>query len=235
MIPIILIHGAQHNSSVWNDYIEKLKEYNKYEIISYELLGHGNRITDNNKKYTLNEYAIDLNNHIKNKKNIIIISHSLGCLITYYYLLHYDNARNIINKIFFLAPGIMSLSLLPSKSLCKLFIYGNFGNNNDDIRDFLFCELTDESIIDSCSKNLEKTNCTSLLSIISFMFQYETVDDIPCFFISGEYDKIFPPKTVRYIKHFFTNSHYKCFQAAGHNLMLEHNRYDILNYILHNI
>lgn len=228
---VILIHGSHHGSWCWDNFKNKL-ENTKYEVISYELLGHGKK-TDNN-IYTIKEYAEDLKIFLNEKKEIVIIAHSLGCLITYYYLI-YNNKNNVI-KVFFLAPAISFVfSNFSFKLLYNLIINGNFGNNLNDIRESLFSEFTEETIIKECYNKLEKKNHTNFINSIIFMFNYKLINKIPIYLIAGEYDNLISPKTVRNIRYLFENNFYKCFPKSGHNLMMEHNWCEVFKYIENNI
>lgn len=44
---ITLINGSHHNELCWSNYKNYFREKEEYEIICYELLGHGKKRNDN--------------------------------------------------------------------------------------------------------------------------------------------------------------------------------------------
>lgn len=230
---IILIHGSHHNLKCWNNFKKELIKYN-YEIICYELLGHGNKSDD--KTYTIEQYAKDLNIFLKNyNSNITIISHSLGCLVTYYYLLNYDWNKSIY-KIFFLGPAInTSILKMPYNLIMNLLFTGKLCKNTYDVRDLLFNNKTEQNVIDLCYKNLENRDHTNQISIILFSYNYKIFDKIPIYLIASKNDKLTNPECVKSLNKFFTKSKYVCFDISGHDMMLDTQWNDILDYIKINI
>lgn len=234
---ITLINGSHHGDWCWNNYKDYLKNMGQYEIICYELLGHGKKRDLKNKKYRIDEYAKDLYIFLKTKKNNNIIAHSLGCLIMYHCLIYYfkdDDINNYVNSIIFLAPGIgVSNINIPLRITYNLLSLGTFGNKKEDIRYSLFSEYTDENVIIECQKKLEKDNHTDLVDVFIRSFFYKEIT-FPILFIYGKYDKICSPNSISNISHLFKEYQYKLFDS-GHNLMLEYNWKDILEYIINYI
>lgn len=230
---IILIHGSHHNLNCWNNFKQELIKDN-YEIICYELLGHGDKSDD--KIYTIKQYADDLNIFLKNyNSNITIIAHSLGCLVTYYYLLNYD-WNKFIYKIFFLGPAInTSILKMPYNLIMNLLFTGKLCKDTYDVRDLLFNDRTEQNVIDLCYKNLENRDHTNQFSIILFSYNYKIFDEIPIYLIASKNDKLTNPESVQSLNKFFTKSKYVCFDIPGHDMMLDTQWYDILNYIKINI
>lgn len=188
--------------------------------------------------YKIEEYSQDLYNFLKQKKNSKnnIIAHSLGCLVLYYCLMYNfkkEEIKDYVNNIIFLAPGIgVSNLTIPLNITYNLLIKGNFGSEKD-IRNTLFCKYTNDEIIINCYKDLEKSNCTNLLDVFVKSFFYKEIET-PILFIYGKYDKISPSKTISNIAYLFKEFQYKEFNS-GHNLMLDYNWEDILEYILNYI
>lgn len=144
--PIILIHGSYHGEWFYINTVNYLNNKNYKNIYCYEFKGHGNRRDKIKKVYTINEQIDDLFEYLKNKKNCILTSHSLGCYITHKFLEKYKNKLNII-KLFYLSPAIgISLFDFPLKTIFNMIFYGNFGNNINDIKNVLFYKDIDESI-----------------------------------------------------------------------------------------
>lgn len=230
---IIMIHGSHHNEKCYDNFKEILIKDN-YEVICYELLGHGNKSDD--KIYTIQQYAEDLNNFLKKyDTNIIIIAHSLGCLVTYYYLLNCKWNKSIY-KIFFLGPAInTSILKMPYNLIMNLLFTGKLCKNTKDVRNLLFNDKTDQNVIDLCYENLEIRDHTNQFSIILFSYNYKIFDEIPIYLIASKNDKLTNPESVQSLNKFFTKSKYVCFDIPGHDMMLDTQWDDILNYIKLNI
>lgn len=229
MYNIILIHGSHHGAWCYDKFKEKFKKENNKNIINiyyYELLGHGLRHNIN--KYTIDEYTTDFSDFLENKKNLIIISHSLSCYIVYNYLIKYKNT-NII-KAFFLAPSInISLLDFPIKAIYNMIVYGNFGNKSD-VKKNLFYNA-DEETINFCYENLDKINHTKAI----YMPANEPIDNTYIYLIIGKNDRLIPFYKVKKLQNIFKNSEYKCFDYMGHNLMLDNNWEEVYYYIIKNI
>lgn len=229
---IILIHGSHHGSWCWENFSNEFRKYYKKEnIICYELLGHGKKRNINNNTYTIDEYSNDLNLFLSNfiDEKIIIIAHSLGCLVTYNYLIN-NNNNNIVN-IFFLAPAIGITFLDMSFKLAyNLLFNGVFSNNKEDIRTLFFTEFTNDSIIEQCYHNLETKNSTNIISLLLSVFKYKPINN-KIHIISAEYDKVTTPEIIRKSRYLYNNNIYKCFEKIGHDIMLDNGWENVFKYI----
>lgn len=232
---IILIHGSHHASWCWENFNNEFKKYYKKEnIICFELLGHGKK-NINNKTYTLDDYSNDLNvflNRFLDEK-IIIIAHSLGCLVTYNYLINSDN-NNIVN-IFFLAPAIGITFLdMSFKISYNLLFNGVFSTNKEDIRTLFFTEFTNDSIIENCYNNLETKNSTNMISLLLSVFRYRVIKN-KIHIISAECDNVTTPEFIRKSRYLYNNNIYKCFEKIGHDMMLDNGWEKVFLYIFNEI
>lgn len=239
---LILIHGSHHGKWFYENFDNELNN-KKINYEHFELLGHGER--SNNKVYTIEEYSKDLFIFLNNKgNNIIIIAHSLGCLVTHYYINKYKIDNNKIKKMFFLAPSIqinifktLYSSIFSYKYLYKLFFNGVFGNSVEDIKNVFFTKNTDNKIVEKCFNRLEKINHTKL-NIFKYLSELNTINDITIYTLVGSDDIITPDYCLKdllkvyYIK---DDSKFICFNNIGHNLLLDNNWKIISNYIIENI
>lgn len=229
---VILIHGSHHKQNCWDNFKKVLIKDN-YEIICYELLGHGNKSDD--KTYTIQQYAEDLNIFLKKyDTKIIIIAHSLGCLVTYYYLLNYK-WNKYIYKLFFIAPAInTSIIKMPYNLIINLLYTGQLCKNTYDVRDLLFNNKTEQKVIDLCYKNLEIRDHTNQFSVILFSYNYKTFDEIPIYLIASKNDKITNSEGVKNLNKIFPKSKYVSFDISGHDMMLDIEWNNVLDYIKEN-
>ena len=84
---LVFIHGLSGSSSAWIPY-EKIFE-NKYNILTYDIRGHGmSKKYPNYKDYEIKKFVEDLNDLISylNISKFILISHSFGALIALEYI-----------------------------------------------------------------------------------------------------------------------------------------------------
>ena len=79
--PIILIHGAFVNSDLWNSQVAELSS--KYQVVRYDLRGHGRTGPSNSKTYTIDGFADDLAEliYLLELEKPIICGLSLGGMI----------------------------------------------------------------------------------------------------------------------------------------------------------
>lgn len=232
--PIILIHGSYHGEWFYINTVNYLNNKNYKNIYCYEFKGHGNRRDKIKKVYTINEQIDDLFEYLKNKKNCILISHSLGCYITHKCLEKYKNKLNII-KLFYLSPAIgISLFDFPLKTIFNMIFYGNFGNNINDIKNVLFYKDIDESTLKFCFEKIEKRNPTEMINT-SIKNITDLGESIKIFLITSKNDKLVTFKKVKFLKSIFKNSEYKCFELLGHDLMLDNRWIDVCEYIYKNL
>lgn len=80
---IVLLHGLGQNSGVWQKLITVLSD-RPYRLISFDLLGFGDSPKPDWKRYDVDDHVEALAHAIRRKrppKPVIIVGHSMGCLI----------------------------------------------------------------------------------------------------------------------------------------------------------
>lgn len=240
-LELILIHGSHHGKWFYENFENEINSKNiKYE--HFELLGHGEK--RDNKVYTIDEYADDLYAVLNNKgNNIIIIAHSLGCLITHYCINKYNISNEKINKMFFLAPSILInmfktiySGIYSYKYLYNLFFNGVFGKSEDDIKNVFFTKKTNNEIVKKCFNKLENMNHTNL-NFFKYLYKLKNIDDITIDILVGDNDIITPEYCLKDLLGMYRkdNSKLICFNNIGHNLLLDNNWKIISSYIIDNI
>ena len=78
---ILFVHGLSGSSSAWGKYEEKFKGH--YNVISYDLRGHGKSKRFNNyNDYAIEKFVEDINILISflGVKKLFVVSHSFGTL-----------------------------------------------------------------------------------------------------------------------------------------------------------
>lgn len=100
---ILFIHGVSGSSSAWEKYEDTFEK--KYNILSYDLRGHGKSKRFNNyDDYAMKNFVDDIDylvSYLKIKK-LFIVSHSFGTLFALDYILKYQN--KIVGTVF-LSPN----------------------------------------------------------------------------------------------------------------------------------
>ncbi len=94
--PLIFIHAFPLHSSMWNEQVEFFKD--KFRVITYDVRGLGKSFIENNEIYTMDSYAEDLINLIKEMKleKVIVCGLSMGGYIA----LHaYSKEPGIFSKL----------------------------------------------------------------------------------------------------------------------------------------
>lgn len=122
---LVFVHGLSGSSSAWIPY-EKIFE-NKYNILTYDIRGHGkSKKFPNYTDYLIRNFALDLHDLIThlNISKFILISHSFASLIAAEYIkLYRENvlATVFLSPIFDLEKSFLSKISRPILQLSKIF------------------------------------------------------------------------------------------------------------------
>lgn len=96
---VLLIHGLGTSGRTWEPVV-KLIDKNQWHVIGFDLLGFGVSPKPQNKHYDVDEHAQSILaslSRVEKSKDIIIIGHSMGCLIaTHIAKLKPDLVRHLI-------------------------------------------------------------------------------------------------------------------------------------------
>ena len=232
--PLIFIHGAWASHEVWGSQVEYFSD--KYEVITYDLRGHGKTggaITEN---YTTELLADDLATLVDalSVEYPCICGLSLGGLVAQIYSVKYlDNinalmlADTAISSAHTLSHLLLRYVLLPKHSLFLMirtmgleryisFIYElakAAGNENwlgltEEIREYFRKEIL---------KFGEEDFIKILDAIYRFKLPYPSVIDVPTLIINGEFESSFVFKHLEEIKPRLKNFSTVVIPNAGHN------------------
>lgn len=226
---IVFIHGVSGSSSAWVLYENKFKD--KYNIISFDLRGHGkSHRYKEYKDYEIDEFTEDLNQLLKclNIEKFIIISHSYGTFVALEFISKYE--KSVIASIF-LSPNY-NVNIMPSSRPFKKFIdivtkiklpiydkkirkhidYSKYLNTSDFNIKRTIADLdnTGLQVYLMSTKQLFKLNYEKLLSKIN----------IPVLIISGDKDTIFPIKYAKEMTEKIPNSKMITIKNTDHIIVL---------------
>ncbi len=102
---LLFLHGFIGNSSVWDDYVEALK--NKFDIILFDLAGHGKskspKVIEEYLFQNQTEKIIEVLNILK-IKSVSIISYSMSCYLS---LLIREQLKERVKAMIFISPFFM--------------------------------------------------------------------------------------------------------------------------------
>lgn len=238
---IILIHGISGSSSAWEKYVDFFYK-NKFNVLIFDIRGHGKSLKSNKKKYyRIENLADDLNELIKieNIKNPIIITHSFATFIILEFIKKFPNIK--INKLILISPlydlGLNKISLilinLGSNIILvfrKIGIQINYNKYLRNTKDSSFKRL----IIESLNTNLK---------VITSLFYYVSQKDYkkyfkfvksPTLLIHGKKDTLSLFKTSIEISKMIKDSKVNLYDDSDHLIIFkdfEIISWDILKYI----
>ncbi len=227
-LTIVLVHGVCGSSSAWWEY-EKIFE-NKYNILSYDIRGHGKSKRYKNKEdYKISEFSKDLfelTNYL-NINKFVIISHSFGTFISLNFI---DKYSKKINGAIFLSPNYNPL-LMPQSKIAKplfnLFSKIKFPISNIKKRKHLnylkdYSHSGDFNIKRTCA-DVSNTGLRAYLYTIrqSLYFNGEKIlakIDFSVLIIHGKDDTIFPIKYGEMMSEKIKNSKIVKFDNVCHEI-----------------
>lgn len=118
---LVFVHGVSGSSSAWLPYEKKFE--NKYNVLSFDLRGHGKSEKPLGcESYKIELLAEDIHSLLQKLSisKCIIISHSFGSVILLSFLSRY---QNLVEKVILLSPQY-DVSKMLSAKIAKPFIFG---------------------------------------------------------------------------------------------------------------
>lgn len=198
---LVFVHGLSGSSSAWLPY-EKILE-SKYNILSYDLRGHGKSPKPTKyDDYALGNFVDDLDALLTYEKikHFILISHSFGTLIAFEFLAKYPNrakAAVFLSPSFSVSKRKLSKLTRPLLSLVNLLRpfpfspkpgihidYSQYPNTGDWNIPRMIADVGNTSlrVYLYCTKQSYSFDCEEFLEKIN----------MPVLLIHGKKDTIFP-------------------------------------------
>ncbi len=219
-LTVVMIHGIASESSTYNgalEYLEKVDALKNVRFVTFDLLGSGKSLKDDNLNYDYKDQLTALHNAIKKlkvKTPLVLVGHSLGTfIVTRYASKHKKMVRNLI----LVSPPIYTLSDLDNPA---------FAAGIKAFQDAV--SLKNRQILE------EKSFINSMKRIVLNRKNYQTLAelDIPITLVYGELDKLIAPYNIPKIKR--DNHNIKAIRTAGrHGVSRE--KYPVLNKLLEEI
>jgi len=226
---LVFIHGASGSSSAWKPYENKFK--NKYNILTFDLRGHGKSFRPKKlKNYSIDKSSNDLYKIVKKEKlsKFVLISHSFGNFISFSFikkhrkfvkaliLISADSApakrrvTSIISPLLFMSKLLGYLPVLKKEgSHIDYRLYTNTGDWN--IR--RFCADIPNTGLRSYFFSLYHANKADFRNLLPKI-------KVPVLVIHGQKDTIFPVESGKKISKAIKNSRFIVFEDSGHIIVL---------------
>lgn len=128
-LTVVFLHGISADSGTWRTTLRQISkdpDLQNLRLVAFDLLGFGKSLKADWLKYDEAEYNKILNNtlsHLHAKGELILIGHSMGCLIAANYVSNYESALPIAGLILVSPPVLMAgeLAKLPDKVYTKSY------------------------------------------------------------------------------------------------------------------
>jgi len=197
---LIFIHGLSGSSSAW--YLYEKKFENTYNVLSYDLRGHGlSRKYNSYEDYSLQYFIQDLNALIKHLslEKYCIISHSFGTLIAIDYMSqHQDEVERavLISPLFYIQKKWLGNIITPLLLFCKIFTKNKKPSQYKHI-DYSYYLHTGDWNIPRMFADVQNTGLLAYLSVTKHVCLYDSKDVlkrliVPILVIHGKRDSIAP-------------------------------------------
>lgn len=129
VLTVVFLHGISADSSTWRTtlkQIEKDPDLKNIRLVAFDLLGFGESLKADWLRYDMTEYNKILNRTLKSlhpKGKLVLVGHSMGCLIAANYAANYEKALTIDGLILVSPPVLMAgeLAKLPDKVYTKSY------------------------------------------------------------------------------------------------------------------
>lgn len=108
-LTVVMIHGIASDSQTFKNaisYLTGTTSLKDIRFVSFDLLGAGESMKSDNLEYNFSEQLEALNNSIKNlklKTPLVLVGHSMGCLISARYV---DLHKRMVKELILISPPI---------------------------------------------------------------------------------------------------------------------------------
>lgn len=234
---IIFIHGLSDNLNYWNQLTDTLK--NNFEVISYDLRGHG-KTTLGNKKITVEILADDLNNLMNalNIKKATLVGLSLGGNVALMQAI--NNPEKVSSLV------IMSSSAEVDEKLALRFkeFYDALDNSYESFYDAIIKYVLPKEILEKNHEKLEMvkkesakiSNVDGIKQCIKGGSHYNISQkikniEVPTLILTGADDDITDATLQEKLCKNIKNSKMIIFKNTKHNLLIGKNTLKIIDLI----
>lgn len=227
-LTLLFIHGLSGSSSAWALYENKFKD--TYNIISYDLRGHGKSKRFNNyDDYAIENFVSDIYFLLSllQVKKVFIISHSFGTLFALDFVLKY---QHMVLGAVFLSPNFainkkwLGIIITPLIIVLKIFLSDNSSKKGKHIDYSKYIDTGDWNI-PRMIQDVGNTGIKPYLYCTRQVCDFKREElltnvKIPVLIVHGEKDTIFSVKSSELISQKIHNVKVIFMREANHILVL---------------
>ncbi|MCX6701770.1 MAG: alpha/beta hydrolase [Candidatus Zambryskibacteria bacterium] len=227
-LTLIFIHGVSSSSSAWFEFEEIFG--NKYNILTYDLRGHGKSLKfPKYSDYKIESFSEDIFNLVKyvGIQRFVLISHSFGTFVAMEFLAEH---QDMLSGIVFLSPSISKAKKFMSRviggilGITRIFELFPLGRRTAGQVDYIKYKGTGDFSIRRLWADICNTSLRAYLFSIRRVYYFNRDDllkkiNIPVLVVHGKKDTYIP------IKNSFTtdrikNSEFITIENADHIIVL---------------
>jgi pimeloyl-ACP methyl ester carboxylesterase len=226
-LTLVFVHGVSGSSSAWWPYEKILK--NKYNILTYDLRGHGmSKKYLNYEDYEIKNFANDLHDLVNylNISKFILITNSFGTLVGLEYIklwsesvvaniftspeiyLHEGLVAKILRMVFKILTSVIGLLPFNPKPRGHVDYSKHIGATDWDIR---------RNLADMRNTGLHAQFYTLRQSVVPLQEYFLEKINVPTLIIHGEKDSMVPTKNAIRMSNEIKNSEFKSIPNIDHN------------------
>jgi pimeloyl-ACP methyl ester carboxylesterase len=213
---IVFVHGSGDSSRIWRQVISFLPEFN---CVALDLPGHGAHIeSPGPQSMSVADYALDVSTQLEQRalSGICLAGHSLGGAIALYMAVHFASLVGSLALIgtgarLRVAPQLLQMaSSDPQRATGQLaemgVASGDSGGAAEDYQREDRAPLAGPGIL---YRDLAACDAFDMMADLNRIHQ-------PAIIITGEQDRMTPPKYALYLRDHLTNSTLAMIPNAGH-------------------
>jgi pimeloyl-ACP methyl ester carboxylesterase len=213
---IVFVHGSGDSSRIWRHVISYLSEFN---CVALDLPGHGARIeSPGPRSMSVADYAQDVTQQLEQRdlSGICLAGHSLGGAIALYMAVHFPSLVGSLALIgtgarLRVAPQLLEMaSGDPEKATGHLAEMGiSSGDSSMATEEYQREERAPLAGPGILYRDLAACDAFDMMADLDRIYQ-------PAIIITGEQDRMTPPKYAHYLKDHLANSTLAMIPNAGH-------------------
>ena len=214
-IPIIFIHGAGGNGTLWTQQMEGLS--NRYALLAVDLPGHGK--SGGKAANLVSSYRDYLNDFLESAgvSKAVLCGHSMGGAIGLDFVLTYPES---VEALILVSSG-GRLRVAP-----KILETYRQGHTNPSLVRHLYGPDAPEDLVREGEAMLEKVPPETSYADFSACDRFNVMDrlheiDRPVLIICGEHDGMTPPKYSRFLCEAINGARLELLPTGGHMIMQE--------------
>jgi 3-oxoadipate enol-lactonase len=224
-LSLVFIHGWAASHRFWKHQIPFFAQ--KYEIIAYDLRGHGDS-TKPEKGYRVDNHVQDLETLLADHQisNPVLVGHSLGGMIALQYTLEKPRNPRALVLVGTSPKPVASRKRSIQFSFLRLLIRLSRKRAARFTEKELFAPYVDPDLVRWVNTESLRTPTYVILQILQDVKRFDVTArlpeiQIPTLILAGEFDTAVEPRTVDQMEKLLPNTRTRVISGAGHNCMLE--------------